>query len=226
MKLGMTGAGLMVAGIAIAAPAQAATDSQVWTTLGATEKLGSSPWRLQQEWTGRFSDNRGGLYEMELVGMVGYKPAKNVTIAGGYVFNPQYSHGDLTATEHRAREQVTVDNVAQFGRAKLSLRWRMEERWRDNVAGTGWRARPYAKLSIPIRGKTSLTLSNETFINLNTTTFQKQDGLDRMRNLIAVNTPLSKTVSLEAGYMNQHGFVRGGPDTSDHIASVSLSLNL
>jgi hypothetical protein len=206
--------------------ALAATDSQVWTTLGATEKLGSSPWRLQQEFVGRISDNRGGLYEIEVVGLVGYKPSKNVTIAGGYVFNPQYSHGDLTATEHRAREQVTVDNVAQFGRAKLSLRLRMEERWRDNAGGTGWRARPYAKLSIPIRGKTSLTLSNETFLNLNTTAFQKQDGVDRMRNLIAVNTPLSSKLSLEAGYMNQHGFVRGGPDTSDHIASVSLSLNL
>jgi hypothetical protein len=47
-----------------------------------------------------------------------------------------------------------------------------------------------------------------------------------MRNLIALSTPLSKKVSIEAGYMNQHGFVRGGPDTSDHVASFSLSLNL
>lgn len=218
--------GLSVAMASLSTPAFAATDSQVWTGLSATEKLGSSPWRLQEEFVSRFSDHRGGLYELEAVGLVGYKPSKNVTIAGGYVFNPQYSHGDLTATEHRAREQVTVDNVAQFGRAKLSLRWRMEERWRDNAAGTGVRARPYAKLSIPIHGKTLLTLSNETFINFNTTTFQKQDGLDRMRNLIAVSTPLSNKLSLEAGYLNQHGFVRGGPDTSDHVASLSLSLNL
>ena len=47
-----------------------------------------------------------------------------------------------------------------------------------------------------------------------------------MRNLIAINTPLSKNITAEVGYLNQHGFVRGGPDTSDHVASVSLSLSL
>jgi hypothetical protein len=47
-----------------------------------------------------------------------------------------------------------------------------------------------------------------------------------MRNLIAINTPLSKSITVEVGYLNQHGFVRGGPDTSDHVASVSLSLSL
>ena len=48
----------------------------------------------------------------------------------------------------------------------------------------------------------------------------------RMRNLIAISTPLSKRITAEIGYLNQHGFVRGGPDTSDHVASISLSLSL
>jgi len=93
---------------------------------------------------------------------------------------------------------------------------------------TGWRMRPYVKFSLPLGkgSKTSLTLSNETFINLNSTAFQRQDGLDRMRSLIAINTPLTKAVSLEVGYLNQHGFVRGGEDTDDHVASFSLSLSL
>lgn len=210
---------------ALPTAAFAATDDQLWTTLAATEKVGG-PWRLQQELVTRISDNRGGLYEFEAVGMVGYKPSKNVTIAAGYVYDPQFSHGDLTATEHRAREQVTFDNVANVGPGKLTLRARMEERWRDNAGGTGWRARPYAKFSFPLGRKVSLNLSSEPFINLNTTAFQKQSGLDRVRNLIAISTPLSKKVSVEAGYMNQHGFVRGGPDTSDHIASFSLTLSL
>ncbi|MEO7277623.1 MAG: DUF2490 domain-containing protein [Sphingomicrobium sp.] len=205
--------------------AWAATDSQIWAGLSATEKLGND-WRAQEEFVSRFSDHRGGLYELEMVGMLGYKPSKNVTLAGGYVYNPQYSHGDRTATEHRAREQVTVDNVAQIGRGKLSVRWRMEQRWRDQVSGTGLRGRPYIKYSLPLGGKISLNLSNETFVNFNTTPFQRQAGIDRMRNLIAISTAVSKKLSIDAGYMNQHGFVRGGPDTSDHIASLSLSLNL
>jgi hypothetical protein len=130
--------------------------------------------------------------------------------------------------EHRAREQVTLDNLATIGRGRLSARLRMEQRWREHVDGTGWRMRPYVKFSLPLGkgSKTSLTLSNETFINLNSTAFQRQDGLDRMRSLIAINTPLTKAVSLEVGYLNQHGFVRGGEDTDDHVASFSLSLSL
>ncbi|HKX92559.1 MAG TPA: DUF2490 domain-containing protein [Sphingomicrobium sp.] len=136
--------------------------------------------------------------------------------------------GDFTVLEHRAREQVTFDNLARVGGGKLSARLRMEQRWREHFDGTAWRLRPYVKFSLPLAGgsKTSLTLSSETFVNLNSTSFQRQNGLDRMRNLIAINTPLTKAVSVEIGYLNQHGFVRGGEDSSDHVASVSLSLNL
>jgi hypothetical protein len=216
-----------LAGLSWTASAQARDDEQLWTSANANVKL-SDKWRLQQELTGRFSDNRNGLYEIESVTLLGYRVAKDVTVAAGYVHNPQYSGGDFTVMEHRAREQVTFDNVARIGAGKLSARIRMEQRWREQIEGTGWRMRPYVKFSMPLsqRSKTSLVLSSEAFINLNTTAFQRQEGLDRMRTLIAINTPLTKTVSADIGYLNQHGFVRGGEDTSDHVASVSLSLNL
>ena len=209
------------------AAAWAKSDEQLWTTANATVKL-ADDWRLQQELTARFSDNRKGLYEIESVTVIGYRLAKDVTFAAGYVHNPQYSDGDFKVMEHRAREQVTFDNVAKLGTAKIGARIRVEQRWREHIDGTAWRARPYIKLSLPLAkgSKTSLTLSNETFINLNSTAFQAQDGLDRMRNLIAINTPLTKSLTLEAGYLNQHGFVRGGEDSSDHVASFSVSLSL
>lgn len=211
----------------LASPAQAREDSQIWGSANVNVKL-SDKWRLQQEFTFRFSDDRNGLYEVESVSMLGYRVAKDITFAAGYVHNPQYAGGDFTVMEHRAREQVTIDNVAKIGTGKLSARMRMEQRWREHVDGTGWRMRPYVKFSLPLaKGlKTSLVLSNETFVNLNTTPFQKQDGLDRMRNFIGINTPVTKNLSAEFGYLNQHGFVRGGEDTSDHVASVSLSLSL
>lgn len=220
--------GLCVLGAATwAGPAQAREDSQIWSTNTLNVKL-SDKWRLQQEFTFRFSDNRNGLYEIESVTLLGYRIAKDVTIAAGYVHNPQYADGDFTVMEHRAREQVSFDNVAKIGAGKLSARMRTEQRWRDHVDGTGWRMRPYVKFSLPLGqgSKTSLVLASETFVNLNTTPFQKQDGLDRMRNFIGINTPITKSVSAEFGYLNQHGFVRGGEDTSDHVASVSLSLSL
>ena len=78
----------------------------------------------------------------------------------------------------------------------------------------------------PLGGKVALNLSSEPFIDLNTTAFQQKPGLDRVRNLVTLSTPLSKRLSIEGGYMNQHGFVRGGPDTSDNIAYFALSMNL
>jgi hypothetical protein len=71
-----------------------------------------------------------------------------------------------------------------------------------------------------------VNLSTEPFFNLNTNTFQRKSGLDRVRNLITISTPVSKTLTLEGGYMNQHGFVSGGPDTSDNIAYFNLALSL
>ena len=213
---------LFVVACFIPAVAWARSDSQIWTVAAASFKL-SDRWRLSEEVVTRFSDNRNGLYEIEAATMVNYRLAKNVTIAAGYIHDPQYLGGDFTVMERRAREQITVDNVARIGPGRLSVRARLEQRWRDHTEGTGWRLRPYAKYSLPLAGKASVNLSHELFVNLNTTSFQRQDGVDRMRNLVSVSAPISARLSGEAGYMNQHGFVRGGPDTSDNIAYFALS---
>jgi hypothetical protein len=206
--------------------AQAArSDSQLWT--GATVNVKIDPhWRLSQEVIARFSDNRDGLYEIESNTLIGYVVAKGVTVWGGYTHDPLYAGGDFTVMERRAREQITVDSLGMLGKGKLSGRLRAEQRWRDNANGAGWRLRPYVKYALPVGGKLSLNLSNETFVNLNTTTFQRKPGVDRMRNLVSLSAPLSKKLTGEAGYMNQYGFVRGGPDTVDHAAYFTLSLSL
>ena len=85
---------------------------------------------------------------------------------------------------------------------------------------------PICVMPLAKGSKTNLVLSSEPFINLNTTTFQRHAGLDRMRNLVAINTPVSKKVTAEFGYMNQHIFVRSGEDESDNIAWFSLGVNL
>jgi hypothetical protein len=218
-------AALVVSTFFVAPPAVAKSDSQLWTNFNATVKL-SDHWRLSEEGTVRFSDNRNGLYEFEANTLVGYRLNKVVTAWAGYTHNPQYASGDFTVMEHRAREQVTFDGFARLGNGKLNGRVRMEQRWREHVDGTGWRVRPYLKYSVPIAGKTALNLSSEPFFNLNTTPFQGRTGLDRVRNLVTVSTPLTKSLSGEVGYLNQHGFVKNGPDTSDNVAYFGLALNL
>jgi hypothetical protein len=218
-------ASLLPAMVAVSSPASARSDRQLWANAVATVKLGDR-WRLSEEATSRFSDNRNGLYEVESNTLLGYRLNQVVTVWAGYTHNPQYASGDFTVMEHRAREQVTFDGFARLGTGKLSGRVRLEQRWRHGLDGTGWRVRPYLKYSLPIAGKTALNLSSEPFFNLDTTAFQRKPGLDRVRNLVTVSTPLSKILTGEAGYLNQHGFVRGGPDTSDNVAYVSLGLSL
>ena len=207
-----------------ASAASATTDFQFWLTTGATVKLSDS-WRTSEEVTTRFSDNRNGLYEVEINTLLGYRLSKKVTIWAGYTHDPQYAGGDFTTMEHRAREQITFDNFAKVGPGGISARLRTEQRWRSNADGTGWRVRPFVRYTIPFRrgGHAGVTLTSEPFINLNTTAFQTKSGLDRIRNLIAVTSPLGKHFAGEFGYMNQHIFAARGPDESDNIAWVSLN---
>ena len=226
MKLKYFAPAMLATSMGLATPAIAATsDSQLWTNLNLNVKI-SDRWRLSEEGTVRFSDKRDGLYELEVNSLLGYRLNKMVTLWAGYTHNPQYASGDFTVMEHRAREQVTFDGFAKLGRGKFNGRVRFEQRWREHVDGTGWRVRPYLKYSVPIAGKTALNLSSEPFFNFNTTPFQKRTGLDRVRNLVTVSTPLTKALSGEIGYMNQHGFVKNGPDTSDNVAYFGLALNL
>ena len=217
--------GSVIASLTASPAAAVVSDEQVWTQVSATVKL-SEKWRLSQEFVGRFSDRRQGLYEIESNTLLGYKLNKMVTVWAGYTHAPNYFDGDFTVLERRAREQVTIDGFAKLGGGKLSARMRAEQRWRRGVEGTGWRLRPYLKWSLPLKDKVALNLSNETFVNLNETSFQSRTGIDRMRNLITISAPLAKTLTGEVGYMNQHGFVRGGEDTSDNIAYFALSFSL
>lgn len=216
---------LLPAGCASAA--SSATDPQLWVTTAATVKL-SDNWRLSEEVTTRFSDNRNGLYEIEINSLVGYRLNKIVTLWAGYTHDPQYAAGDFTVMEHRAREQITFDNFAELGLGKLSARLRTEQRWRSNADGTGWRVRPFVRYTIPFEkgGRTGITFTSEPFFDLSTTSFQTKRGLDRIRNLVAITTPIGKHFTGEFGYMNQHIFIDHRPDEGDNIAWLSISASL
>lgn len=216
----------LLAAIALPSTARASEDEQLWTTASATVKL-SEHWRLSQEVVARFSDDRKGLYEIESNTLVGYKLSKAVTIWAGYTHDPQYTGGDFTVMEHRGRQQVTFDNIAKIGPVSISARMRMEERWRDGVDGTAWRLRPYVKLVMPFRegGKTALVLSHESFFDINKTNFQRVQGEERMRNMIAITTPVAKNVNAEIGYLHQHGFRPDADDSNDNVASFSLGFS-
>jgi Protein of unknown function (DUF2490) len=209
-----------------ASPARAA-DSQFWSNGSVTVKL-SDKWSVSQDLTARFSDKRNGLYELEANTLLGYRFNKNLTLWGGYDHDPQYSGGDFSIMEHRAVEILAVDTIATIGRGKLSGRARFEQRWRVGRSGTGWRLRPYLRYALPFKkgGKTSFVWSEEMFLDLNTTSYQTVHGVERLRSFVGISTPLNKKLSVDVGYLNQHGFVPNGKDTSDNVANISFGLKL
>ena len=211
----------LAASVCIAAPASASTDTQYWQTLNLSVALPNN-FKVSNETVRRSSDAKG-FYEIENNFMVGKKVSKVVTLWLGYTFDPQYSHGTFRLREHRLRQQANFDNFAVLGKVKLSGRLRLEERWREGQTGTAWRLRPQVKATVPIAGKVTLSASNEVFIDLNNTRFQTVDGIERMRSAIYVTVPLSKKISIDFGYLNQHGFVPNGPDSSDHVLTTGLS---
>lgn len=205
----------------IASPAMANADTQAWGTVTIKAAL-PDDFKIENELVFRTSDAKG-FYELENNFMLGRKVGDGVTVWLGYTFNPQYSHGTFTRREHRFRQQVNFDSIATLGKVKVSGRVRLEERWREGISETGWRLRPQIKASMPLTGKLKLSVASESFFNLNTNSFQTNGGLDRLRNSIAVSAPLNKVVSIEAGYLNQHGFVPNGPDKSDHVLTMGLT---
>lgn len=211
---------LAAAACGLATPALA-DDTQYWQTVTVTVALPDS-FKIQNETVLRTSDARG-LYELENNVMVGKKVSKVTTLWLGYTFDPQYNHGTFTRREHRFRQQINFDGFAVVGKVKFSGRVRLEERWREGLPGTAWRLRPQVKATVPLAGKVTLSVASEPFFSLSNTGFQTADGLDRMRNSISIGVPLSKRVNLDFGYLNQHGFVSGGPDTDDHVLTTGIS---
>jgi hypothetical protein len=66
-------------------------------------------------------------------------------------------------------------------------------------------------------------VSDEFFLNLNSTDFGASAGVDRNRFFVGPGGPVAGTVTMEIGYMNQYTFRSSGPDRSDHLLAASLA---
>ena len=89
---------------------------------------------------------------------------------------------------------------------------------------TGWRARQQLRWTKPIAKEgTSVVLSSEVFVALNSTDFGASAGLDQTRNFAGINLPLAKGFTVEGGYMNRYVRRAGVPDRLDHILPITAT---
>ena len=212
----------IVLGLALCAPgAPAHADTaRLWVSTNVQAPL-SGPWRVQGETVLR-TTAKAGVYDVEQAAMLGYRFDQTFTVWLGYVYGPVHTSGGGLYREHRLREQLNVARIAKLGPVRLAGRLRMETRWREEAPGTGWRIRPQLRAMLPLTGHLAMNLTNEAVVNLNGSRFQRP-GLERDRTMLSLVAPVGKAFNVEAGYMNQHTFVRAGRDTTDHIAELMVS---
>ncbi|MBO9624485.1 MAG: DUF2490 domain-containing protein [Sphingomonas sp.] len=211
--------------VAIASPAAAQDDAQLWGTVTATTALGSDT-ELALELITRAGDAAGGIYEVEFGGMVSHEIAKGVKIGIGYIRVPNYRDGAVSNIEDRPRQQISA-SFPNIAGGTLSARVRLEERFRNTGSDMGLRMRPNIRWAVPLASgsPTRFFVQHESFITLNSTDWGQRSGYERWRNSLGLSTALMKNVEGEIGYLNQLTFGRNGaPDRNDHAATLGLAV--
>lgn len=209
----------------IAAPAWAREDDEELWVKGAVSVKLNGDTKLDLDAEGKFGNDVGGLYEIELSSLVTHEVAEGITIGAGYVRSLDYDRGTLTRTENRFRTHLGV--ASAVGPVKLSGRVRLEYRLRSDGNDAGFRLRPQIKATLPLARAFSLIASHESFFPLNNTDWGQRAGYQRMRNFAGVVWKVSDTVSIETGCMNEYNFGRDrNPDAMSNALSLSATLSL
>lgn len=212
------------AALLFATPAMADEDIQSWAAATATIPV-SDKVVIWLEAQGRFSDDVTRLGQLLLRPGVGYKVSPSTTIFAGYAYVRTDPVGPVRTTEHRIWQQVSWRALGNGKDTTLSGRSRLEQRFVNGTRHVGVRFRQLLRLTVPVdpRGLQAVGWS-EAFVGLNDTQAGQRTGFDRLRSFAGVSVPISRTMRIEPGYMNE--YINGRPnDRVNHIASLTMNLN-
>ena len=144
----------------------------------------------------------------------------------GYVYARTGFANTRSNEEHRAWQQVGYRLLRRDG-ALLTGRTRLEQRFRVGASGdVGWRLRQQVRLQLPLQeSKAAALVWNETFVQLNDTRWGARGGVDQVRTFVGASFPLTRTRSVEPGFLNQTIF-RIGSERVNHIALAAFVARL
>ena len=156
---------------------------------------------------------------------VGYQLTENLSIWQGYGWITNYI--PRFVREERIWQQILHEK--EFSKFSLTNRFRLEERFIQDVNGVPLRTRYLLRGMYPI-GKTkrwAFVTSDELFVNLDTHFQGPQAGLDQNRFFVGLNRKISDNVSIEGGYQMQYiNSHSPAIDKLNHIILVNLYINL
>ncbi|QHL91088.1 DUF2490 domain-containing protein [Sphingomonas changnyeongensis] len=220
-----TGAKLLASALLLAAaPARAADDvAQVWYATLATGPIAGKT-LIWLEGQARIGEAPQRQRQFILRPAIGRQIGRTTQIHAGYAYVPTGTAARLR-DEHRFWQQIAF-RIVRTDRIQLLGRSRIEQRLFSGE-DMSWRLRQQIRANLPLGGKdgVSLVLWSEGFFNLNAPAPRFRTGIDRWRNQIGLNIPVTRSISFEPGYLNQY-VRRRGEDAMDHIFWSQLVIRL
>lgn len=208
--------------LAFASPTVAAEeDLNAWGAATASIKA-SDDLVIWLEGQTRFTRDVSRLGQLLLRPAVGYRLNDTTTVFAGYAYVMTNPVGPAKSHEHRAFQQVSFRLLGDGKGVTLSGRTRLEQRFVRGADDMGWRVRQQLRLTAPLNAKLQAVGWTEPFLGLDKTSWGQRKGINVWRNFVGISVPLSASVAIEPGYLNQY-VVRNGEDRMDHVASFTLN---
>lgn len=216
---------ILCAMLAFAGTAHAQTrhDEQVWVNLTAMGTISGDAVYFA-ELQPRVGDGVSRLDALLLRGAVGWKLSPAVTLYQGYAHVITPVDGGRDINEERSFQQLNLALGKPLG-GELSSRTRMEQRWRSDGGGMGWRLREmlrYEHALKPGSDAVNALVYAEGFVALNDTDWGARAGFDQLRSFVGAEVGLKGPSTLELGYLNQTIDQSRGRTRMNHVASVTL----
>ncbi len=216
----LVGAALLVP---TAATASVDQDLQVWATLAGSGSIKGDVVATFDA-SARIGDDLKRVRQTLTRGTIGVRVRPDLTLSLGYGHTTAYRSGVRDLAEERVYPQVNW-TIGKLGQGTLSTRLRLEARFVRPGRDTGWRYRQLLRYQLPLdrAGGPSLVIQAEPFFALNTTDWGARAGFDQLRLMAGVSLPVSRTLSVETGYLAQ--YVNGRPrDRLNHVVPVTVAL--
>lgn len=209
-----------------AARAQAEHDEQIWTSVNVIAPA-SPDVDLMLEAHARYFDGASRLGQLLIRPSATYKLPRAFSVSAGYVYARTRPLGGRATDEHRSWEQVGYVFASDASGPLVLGRTRLEQRFRPDADGVGWRARQFVRAQLPLKTGSPIraVVWNETFVGLNDTGWGARGGVDQVRTFVGLSLPVAKGATVEPGYFNQTVF-RVGRDRVNHAFAAHLFVRL
>jgi hypothetical protein len=214
---------LACAAAATSARAETTQDEQAWLNLTAMGPL-SGDVVYFAELQPRVGDHVSRLDALLLRAAVGLKLSPKVTLYQGYAHVVTPVEGGRDVNEERSFQQLNVALGKPLG-GELSSRTRLEQRWRSDGGGVGWRLREMLRYEHPLKAGSDTVnalVYAEGFAAFNDTEWGARGGFDQLRSFVGAEVGLPGASTLELGYLNQTIDQTRGRTRMNHVASVTL----